>query len=212
MGDARALCKLQIENLRSPNILSRNIVPFTLRKLCSKIRFWPSKARVPFRSNHQTSKMSLPKSTDRGGQKAQASSSHQRTTTSPSTPKSKPHQSPDTRNKCKRSASTVLGSRIEKKQGTKDNGTSPSSSRATTSVTVMRVFINNRLGTRTEIPCSPSDTVGDFKKLAAVYLGTRSQAMILKRQGERPFKDTLTLEDYEVHDGASLDLEVDTCD
>lgn len=158
--------------------------------------------------------MSPTKSTDRGGQKAQASPSHQMqaTTPSPSTPESKPHQSPNTRNKGKKSASTVLGSRIEKKRGTQGNRTSTSSSRATTSVVLMRVFINNRLGTRTEIPCSSSDTVGDFKRIAAVYLGTRHQAMILKRQGERPFKDSLTLEDYEVHDGTSLDLEVDTCD
>ena len=36
--------------------------------------------------------------------------------------------------------------------------------------------------------------------------------MMLKRQGERPFRDSLTLEDYEVRDGTCLDLEVDTGD
>ena len=36
--------------------------------------------------------------------------------------------------------------------------------------------------------------------------------MMLKRQGERPFKDFLTLDDYEIGNGSSLDLEIDTCD
>ena len=76
----------------------------------------------------------------------------------------------------------------------------------------MRVFINNRLGARTEILCSPSDTIGAFKKIAAVYTGSRPEAMLLKRQGERPFRDFLTLEDYGVNNGSSLDLEVDTGD
>lgn len=35
---------------------------------------------------------------------------------------------------------------------------------------------------------------------------------MLKRQGERPFEDSLTLEDYEISNGSSLDLEIDTCD
>ena len=35
---------------------------------------------------------------------------------------------------------------------------------------------------------------------------------MLKRQGQRPLKDGLTLEDYEIGDGSSLDLEADTGD
>lgn len=84
--------------------------------------------------------------------------------------------------------------------------------RATASGVLMRVFINNRLGTENEVPCSPSDTIGAFKKVAAEHLGTRPEAMILKRQGERPLKDFLTLEDYEIRNGSSLDLEIDTGD
>lgn len=76
----------------------------------------------------------------------------------------------------------------------------------------MRVFINNRLGARTEVLCSPSDTIGAFKRVAAVFLGTRPEAIMLKRQGERPFKDFITLDDYGIGNGLSLDLEIDTCD
>ena len=36
--------------------------------------------------------------------------------------------------------------------------------------------------------------------------------MTLKRQGERPFKDSLTLEDYGIRDGSSLDDEIGTGD
>lgn len=74
------------------------------------------------------------------------------------------------------------------------------------------VKINNRLGTKTDIPCFGSDTVGNFKLLAAVKTGVPAGQMILKRQGERPFKDQLTLEDYGVSNGVQLDLEVDTRD
>ena len=36
--------------------------------------------------------------------------------------------------------------------------------------------------------------------------------MTLKRQGERPFKDSLALVDYEIRNGSSLDLEIDAGD
>ena len=77
---------------------------------------------------------------------------------------------------------------------------------------LIRLFINNRLGTKTEILCLSSYTIGAVKKFSANRLGTKPEAMILKKQGERPLKDALTLEDYEIRDGASLELEVDTCD
>ena len=108
--------------------------------------------------------------------------------------------------------STVFKSRIEKKRTMHNDKTTRSSAKATPSTGLIRLFINNRLGTKTEIPCSPSDTIGAVKKFAAIHLGTRPDAMILKRQSERPLKDALTLEDYDIHDGASLELEVDTCD
>ena len=77
---------------------------------------------------------------------------------------------------------------------------------------LIRLFVNNRLGSRYEILCSPSDSIGDFKKIVAVYSGMRPEAILLKRQGMRPLKDVLTLEDYEIGDGSSLDLETDTSD
>ena len=76
--------------------------------------------------------------------------------------------------------------------------------------TLIHVLVTNRLGTKFNVPCSPSDSIGDFKKLVAFYSGTKSDAILLKRQGMRPFRNSLTLEDYEIGDGSSVDMEADT--
>ena len=48
--------------------------------------------------------------------------------------------------------------------------------------------------------------------MVAGHIGREPHEIMLKRQGERPFKDQLTLEDYGVSNGVQLDLEVDTGD
>jgi len=74
------------------------------------------------------------------------------------------------------------------------------------------VNINDRLGTKSAIPCLPSDTVGQLKLMVAARIGREANQIMLKRQGERPFKDMITLEDYGISNGVQLDLEVDTGD
>jgi len=74
------------------------------------------------------------------------------------------------------------------------------------------VTVNDRLGTKKQIPCLPSDTVKDFKAVVAMMIGRRPHEILLKRQSERPFKDFLTLQDYGVSNSVQLDLEVDTGD
>lgn len=74
------------------------------------------------------------------------------------------------------------------------------------------VTVNDRLGTKAQIPALPSDTIGDFKKLVAMKIGRKPHEIMVKRQSERPFKDMLTLEDYGVGHGVQLDLELDTGD
>ncbi|QDS71158.1 hypothetical protein FKW77_010038 [Venturia effusa] len=80
------------------------------------------------------------------------------------------------------------------------------------SQTFIIVTVNDRLGTKASIPCLPSDLVGDFKKLVAAHIGRKPHEIMLKRQGERPFKDFITLGDYGVSNGVQLDLELDTGD
>ncbi|KAK5175617.1 uncharacterized protein LTR77_000756 [Saxophila tyrrhenica] len=74
------------------------------------------------------------------------------------------------------------------------------------------VNINDRLGTKAAIPCLASDSIKAFKAIVAAHIGRQPHEIMLKRQGERPFKDQLTLEDYGVSSGVQLDLELDTGD
>jgi hypothetical protein len=74
------------------------------------------------------------------------------------------------------------------------------------------VHVNDRLGTKAAIPCLASDPIKLFKAQVAARIGREPHEILLKRQGERPFKDQLTLEDYGISNGVQLDLEVDTGD
>lgn len=124
-------------------------------------------------------------------------------------PAKKPSKSSKAHEKSYPSRQTVIGSRIGKtviKPGLRKRKEDPAPDRT------IRVFVNNRLGTKAEILCSPSDSVGDFKMLAAMRLGLKVESIMLKRQGQRPLKDRITLQDYEIGCGSSLDLELDTGD
>ncbi|PSS25305.1 hypothetical protein M430DRAFT_33066 [Amorphotheca resinae ATCC 22711] len=72
------------------------------------------------------------------------------------------------------------------------------------------VHVNDRLGTKAAIPCLASDTIKLFKHQVAAMIGRQPHEILLKRQGERPFKDQLTLEDYGISNGVQIDLEIDT--
>ncbi|KAK3955873.1 ubiquitin-related domain-containing protein [Pseudoneurospora amorphoporcata] len=74
------------------------------------------------------------------------------------------------------------------------------------------VTVNDRLGTKAQIPAFPSDTIKQFKVMVAMRVGREPHEILLKRQGERPFKDQLSLADYGVSSGVQIDLEVDTGD
>ncbi|KAF7125845.1 hypothetical protein CNMCM5793_002138 [Aspergillus hiratsukae] len=69
------------------------------------------------------------------------------------------------------------------------------------------VHVNDRLGTRAAIPCLASDPIKLFKAQVAARIGREPHEILLKRQGERPFKDQLTLEDYGISNGVQLDLQ-----
>ena len=49
------------------------------------------------------------------------------------------------------------------------------------------------------------DTIGDLKKLAAAQLGTRPEKLKIQKW-YTVYKDHITLEDYEIHDGSGLEL------
>lgn len=94
----------------------------------------------------------------------------------------------------------------------KERKKKPSSTPKPPSGPMIIVNVNDRLGTKAAIPCLASDSVRAFKAIVAAHIGRQPHEIMLKRQGERPFKDALTLEDYGVSSGVQLDLEVDTGD
>lgn len=74
------------------------------------------------------------------------------------------------------------------------------------------VTINDRLGTKTQVPCLPSDPIKVLKAMVAAKIGRPVHEIMLKRQGERPFHDQLSLADYSISNGVQIDLELNTGD
>ena len=52
---------------------------------------------------------------------------------------------------------------------------------------------------------SEDDTIGDLKKLLAAQIGTRAEKLRIQKW-YTIYKDHITLEDYEIHDGMGLEL------
>jgi ubiquitin-like protein 5 len=54
-------------------------------------------------------------------------------------------------------------------------------------------------------PRSEDDTIGDVKKLVAAQTGTRAEKIRIQKW-YTIYKDHITLDDYEIHDGMNLEL------
>uniref|UniRef100_A0A1I7ZD03 Ubiquitin-like protein 5 n=1 Tax=Steinernema glaseri TaxID=37863 RepID=A0A1I7ZD03_9BILA len=70
---------------------------------------------------------------------------------------------------------------------------------------MIEVTVNDRLGKKVRIKCNPNDTIGDLKKLVAAQTGTRFEKIVLKKW-YTIYKDHITLQDYEIHDGFNFEL------
>ncbi|VDK47361.1 unnamed protein product [Anisakis simplex] len=70
---------------------------------------------------------------------------------------------------------------------------------------MIEITVNDRLGKKVRIKCNPTDTIGDLKKLIAAQTGTRYDKIVLKKW-YTIFKDQITLQDYEIHDGFNFEL------
>jgi len=88
----------------------------------------------------------------------------------------------------------------------------PTAAPAAPSEHMILVTINDRLGTKTQVPCLPSDPIKLLKAMVAAKIGRPVHEIMLKRQGERPFHDNLTCEDYAISNGVQIDLELNTGD
>ena len=70
---------------------------------------------------------------------------------------------------------------------------------------MIEVICNDRLGKKIRVKCNEDDTIGDLKKLIAAQVGTRTEKIRLQKW-YTIYKDHVTLEDYEIHDGMGLEL------
>ncbi|CEO94584.1 Ubiquitin-like domain-containing protein [Plasmodiophora brassicae] len=70
---------------------------------------------------------------------------------------------------------------------------------------MIEVILNDRLGTKTRVKCCPEDTVGQLKQLVAMQIGRRPEKIRLQKW-YTVFKDHITLDQYEIHDGMSIEL------
>ncbi|KAF8004035.1 hypothetical protein OXX79_004434 [Metschnikowia pulcherrima] len=70
---------------------------------------------------------------------------------------------------------------------------------------MIEVLANDRLGKKIKVKCLPSDTVGDLKKIISLQVGTPWEKLVL-RKGHQTYKDHITLDDYEVHNGFNFEL------
>lgn len=88
---------------------------------------------------------------------------------------------------------------------------------------MIEVTVNDRVGKKVRVKCNETDTIGDLKKLIAAQIGTRyvfkikivdenikflffrSDKLVLKKW-YTVYKDHITLQDYEIHDGFNFEL------
>ncbi|CAK9441224.1 uncharacterized protein LODBEIA_P50930 [Lodderomyces beijingensis] len=70
---------------------------------------------------------------------------------------------------------------------------------------MIEVQANDRLGKKIRVKCLLEDTIGDLKKVLSLQIGTSYEKIVLKK-GHRVYKDHISLDDYEVHDGFNFEL------
>ncbi|KAG8203147.1 ubiquitin-like protein 5 [Candida albicans P57072] len=70
---------------------------------------------------------------------------------------------------------------------------------------MIEIQANDRLGKKIKLKCLETDTIGDVKKILGLQIGTPPEKIILKK-GYQVYKDHITLDDYEIHDGFNFEL------
>ncbi|KAF9917567.1 Ubiquitin-like 5 [Modicella reniformis] len=70
---------------------------------------------------------------------------------------------------------------------------------------MIEIVCNDRLGKKVRVKCNSDDTIGDLKLLISAQTGTDREKIVLKKW-YTVYKDHITLDDYEIHDGMNLEL------
>ncbi|CCA70536.1 related to ubiquitin-like protein Hub1 [Serendipita indica DSM 11827] len=70
---------------------------------------------------------------------------------------------------------------------------------------LIEVIANDRTGNKVRVKVDSEDTVEVLKKMIAAQMGTDWEKIVLKKW-YTVFKNHITLADYEIHDGQSLEM------
>jgi ubiquitin-like protein 5 len=70
---------------------------------------------------------------------------------------------------------------------------------------MIEIIANDRIGKKVRIKCFPSDTIFNLKQLIAAHIGTKAEKLKLQTSYS-VLKDHITLDDYEISDGSSVEL------
>lgn len=70
---------------------------------------------------------------------------------------------------------------------------------------MIEILANDRLGKKVQVKCMSQDTIGELKMVIGAQLGVAAEKIVLKK-AHQVFKDHITLDDYEVHDGFNFEL------
>jgi ubiquitin-like protein 5 len=70
---------------------------------------------------------------------------------------------------------------------------------------MIEIIANDRVGKKVRVKCFPTDTIFNLKQLIAAHVGTKPEKIRLQKS-YTIFKDHITIEDYEIKDGSSLEL------
>ena len=70
---------------------------------------------------------------------------------------------------------------------------------------IIEIVLNDRVGKKIRVKCSPDDTIGDLKKLVAAQCGVRAEKIRIQKW-HTIYKDAITLGDYEIKDGMGLEM------
>ncbi len=72
-------------------------------------------------------------------------------------------------------------------------------------IEMIEIIANDRVGKKVTVKCFPNDAILTLKKLIAAHIGTKAEKIKLQRSNI-VLRDHITIDDYEIKDGSSLEL------
>nr|BAS01702.1 ubiquitin-like protein modifier [Lotharella vacuolata] len=70
---------------------------------------------------------------------------------------------------------------------------------------MITLFFNNKLSQKIILQCSSNDSIITIKKLISLKIGVCYKHIQIYKNSVM-LRDSITLKDYEIHDGASLEI------